>query len=57
MFFEKQLRDSSLIHMLTIKNPKTWEDMFAIANKYTLAKESTFDTREQKKQKESGHTD
>jgi hypothetical protein len=57
MFFEKQLRDSSLIHMLAIKNPKTWEDMFAIANKYTLAKESIFNTREQKKQKESGHTD
>jgi hypothetical protein len=30
--------------------------MFAIANKYALAKEVTLDTREQQK-KESGHTD
>jgi hypothetical protein len=31
--------------------------MFAIANKYALAEEATPDTREQKKEKESGHTD
>jgi hypothetical protein len=31
--------------------------MFAIANKYALAEEVTPDTREQKKEKESGHTD
>jgi hypothetical protein len=37
-------------------NPRTSEEMFAIANKYALAKEVTLDTREQQK-KESGHTD
>jgi hypothetical protein len=31
--------------------------MFAIANKYALAEEVNFDTREQKKEKESGHVD
>jgi hypothetical protein len=31
--------------------------MFAIANMYALAKEATLDTKEQKKEKDSGHTD
>jgi hypothetical protein len=31
--------------------------MFTIANKYALAEEVTFGTREQKKEKESGHVD
>jgi hypothetical protein len=31
--------------------------MFAIANRYALAKEATLDTREQKKEKDSGHID
>jgi hypothetical protein len=57
MFFKKGLRDSSLICKLAIKNPKTSEAMFAIANMYALAKEATLDTREQKKEKDSGHTD
>jgi hypothetical protein len=39
-----------------MKNPRTSEEMFPIANKYALAKEVTLDTREQKKE-ESGHTD
>jgi hypothetical protein len=55
MFLEKILRDSSLIRKLTMKNPRTSEQMLAIANKYALAEEVTLDTREQKK--ESGHTD
>jgi hypothetical protein len=55
MFFKKGLRDSSLIHKLTIKNPRMSEEMFAIANKYALAEEATLDTREQKKEKESSH--
>jgi hypothetical protein len=54
MFFKKGLRDSSLICKLTMKNPRTSEVMLAIANKYTLAEEATLDTREQKKEKESG---
>jgi hypothetical protein len=53
MFFKKGLRDSSLIHKLTMKNPRTSEQMLAIANKYTLTEEATLNTREQKK--ESGH--
>jgi hypothetical protein len=55
MFFKKGLRDSSLIRKLTMKNPRTSEQMLAIANKYALAEEVTLDTREQKK--ESGYTD
>jgi hypothetical protein len=46
MFFKKGLRDSSLICMLTMKNPMTSEEMFAIANKYTLVEEVTLNTRE-----------
>jgi hypothetical protein len=40
-----------------MKNPRMSEAMFAIANKYALAEEVTLDTREQKKEKESGHAD
>jgi hypothetical protein len=57
MFFKKGLRDSSLICKLTMKNPKMSEEMLTIANKYALAEEVTLDTREQKKEKESGHSD
>jgi hypothetical protein len=57
MFFKKGLRDSSLIRKLAMKNPKTSEEMFAITNKYALDKDATLDTREQKKEKESGYTD
>jgi hypothetical protein len=57
MFFKKGLRNSSLIRKLTMKNPRTSEDMLTIINKYALAEEVTLDTREQKKDKESGHTD
>jgi hypothetical protein len=38
-----------------MKNPRTSEAMFAIANKYALAEEATLNTREQ--MKESCHTD
>jgi hypothetical protein len=57
MFFKKGLRDPSLIHKLAMKNSRTSEAIFAIANKYTLAEEATLDTREEKKEKELGHTD
>jgi hypothetical protein len=57
MFFKKGLRDSSLIRKLTMKNPRTLEEMLAIANKCTLVEEATLDTREQKKEKGLGHTD
>jgi hypothetical protein len=46
MFFKKGLKDSSLIHKLTMKTPRILEEMFTITNKYTLAKEVTLDTRE-----------
>jgi hypothetical protein len=46
IFFKKGLRDSSMICKLAMKNPRTSEEMFAIANKYTLAEEATLDTRE-----------
>jgi hypothetical protein len=36
-----------------MKNPRTSEEMFYIANKYTLVEEATLDNREHKK--ESGH--
>jgi hypothetical protein len=39
-----------------MKNPRTSEEMSAIANKYALAEEATLNTREQKKE-ESGHVD
>jgi hypothetical protein len=54
MFFKKELRDSSLIRKLAMKNPKILEEMFAIANNYALAEEVNLETSEQK---ESGHTD
>jgi hypothetical protein len=46
MFFKKGLRDPALIHKLAMKNPRTSEVMFAIANKYALTEEATLDTRE-----------
>jgi hypothetical protein len=57
LFFKKGLRDPSLIRKLIMKNPKISEAMFAITNKYALAKEATLDAREQKKEKESDHMD
>jgi hypothetical protein len=57
MFFKKGLRDSSLIRKLAMKNPRTSEEMLAITNKYALTEEAPLDTREQKEEKESGHTD
>jgi hypothetical protein len=57
MFFKKGLRDSSLIHKLTMKNSRTSEEMLAIDNKYALAKEATLYTREQKKDKEPDPSD
>jgi hypothetical protein len=57
MFFKKGLRVLALIRKLAMKNPKTSEAMFAITNKYDLAKERTLDTKEQKKEKDSGHVD
>jgi hypothetical protein len=55
MFFKKGLRDPSLIHKLTMKNPKRSEALCAIANKYALAEEVRLETREQKV--ESGRAD
>jgi exonuclease III len=55
--FKKGLRDPSLIHKLTTKNPRASKEMFTIANKYTLAKGVALDIREQKKEKDSGHMD
>jgi hypothetical protein len=46
MFLKKGLRDSSLICKLTMKNPKTSEEMLAITNKYALSEVATLDTRE-----------
>jgi hypothetical protein len=57
MFFKKGLRDPSLICKLTMKNPRTSEAMFVIANKYALAEEATLNTKEQMKEKDSGHVD
>jgi hypothetical protein len=57
MFFKKGIKDSSLIHKLAIKNPRTSEEMLDTANKYALAEEATLDTREQKKDRELGHLD
>jgi hypothetical protein len=53
MFFKKGLREPSLIRKVAMKNPRTSEEMFYIANRYALAEEVTLDTIEQK---ESGHT-
>jgi hypothetical protein len=57
IFFKKELRDSSLIRKLAMKNPRTSAKMLAIANKHALIEEATFDTRDQKKDKELGHLD
>jgi hypothetical protein len=40
-----------------MKNPKTSEEMLSITNKYALAEDATLDTRDQKKDKEWGHSD
>jgi hypothetical protein len=56
MFFMTVLRGPSLICKLTMKNPRTSEEMFTITNNYVLAEEVTLNTTEQKKE-ESGHTD
>jgi hypothetical protein len=57
MFFKKGLRDPVLIRKLTMKSSRISEAMFAITNKYALTEEATVDTREQKKEKDSGHKD
>jgi hypothetical protein len=56
MFFKKGLRDSSLICKLTMKNPRTSEEMLAIANKYAPPEEVTIDNRDSKKDKEQGQS-
>jgi hypothetical protein len=40
-----------------MKNTRTSKAMFAITNRYILAEVVTLDTREQKKEKDSGHAD
>jgi hypothetical protein len=40
-----------------MKNPRTSEEMLAIANKYALVEEATLKTRESKKDKKSSHSD
>jgi hypothetical protein len=57
LFLKKGLRVLSFIHKLTMKNPRMSEAMFTITNKYALCKEAILNTREQKKEKESGHMD
>jgi hypothetical protein len=57
MFFKKGRRDSSLIHKLSMKNPRTSEEMLAIANKYTLTEEATINNRDAKKAKELSQSD
>jgi hypothetical protein len=52
MFFKKGLKDSSLIHKLTIDNTKMSKKMLAIANRYALAEQATLDSRDTKKDKE-----
>jgi hypothetical protein len=58
MFFKKRHKDSSLIHKITIKPPRTSEEMLAITNKYALADEVILNNRDfnidSKKDKESG---
>jgi hypothetical protein len=39
------------------EEPRMSEEMLTITNKYALVEEATLDTREQKKEKESGHSD
>jgi hypothetical protein len=57
MFFKKGLMDPALIRKLTMKNSRTSEAMFAITKKYALAEEVALNTREQKKEKDSGRAD
>jgi hypothetical protein len=57
MFFKKGLRDSSLIHNLAMKIPRTSEEMLVIANKYALVEEATLDNRDDKKDKEPSQSD
>jgi hypothetical protein len=57
MFFKKGLRDSSLIHKLAMKIPRTSEEMLVIANKYALVEEVTLDNRDAKKDKEPSQSD
>jgi hypothetical protein len=57
VFFNKGLRELSLFRKLTMKNPRTSEEMLAITKKYAMAEKATLDTREQKKDKELGHSD
>jgi hypothetical protein len=40
-----------------MKNPRTYEEMLVISNKYTLAEEAILDSRDLKKDKELGHLD
>jgi hypothetical protein len=56
MFFKKGLRDSSLICKLAMKNPRTSEEMLAIANKYAPPEEVTIDNRDSEKDKEQGQS-
>jgi hypothetical protein len=56
-FFKKGLRDLSLVHMLTMKDPSSFEEMLAIANKYAVAEEVTLDNRDTQKDKEPGQSD
>jgi hypothetical protein len=57
MFYKKGLKDLVLIRMLAMKNPRTSEEMLAIAKKYTLAKEAILDTRESKNDKKTSYID
>jgi hypothetical protein len=57
MYFNKGLNDSSLISMLAMKNPRTFEEMLEITKEYALAEEATLDTRDQKKDKELSNSD
>jgi hypothetical protein len=54
-FHKKGLKDSTLTHKLAMKNPRTSEEILAVANKYALAEEATFDMREAKKDKKLSH--
>jgi hypothetical protein len=57
MFFKKGLNGSTLIRKLAMKNPRTYEEMLAITNKYALSEEATLDTREAKKDNKSSDID
>jgi hypothetical protein len=51
MFFKKGLRDPSLIRKLAMKNSRTSEAMFDIANKYALVEEVTLNTRNRRRKR------